>query len=145
MATEQEKSNIDSVLTYILIKKLVTPIVKTKAYELGLIDNAGHSLRKPETDSEKSALSVFDKFVFKLKRLLGGKVMNLHRFLYLQTLNNNFYNKLIVRGSVENRAEIQRIKKGVEGLQEKFGYDSLEEILMGFLNEELREEDINEI
>jgi len=142
--TDKDRSNIDSVLTYILIKKLITPIIKTKAYKLGLVDKVGHSLKKPETSEEKTALSVFDKFIFKLKRLLGGKVMNLHRFLYLQTLNNDFYSKLLVKGSVENRAEIKRIKKGVEGLAEKYDR-TFEEILMGILNEELRQEDINEI
>ena len=140
---KEENSNIDSILTYILIKKLVTPIVKTKAYDLGLVDTAGHLIKKPESEDEKSALTVFDKFIFKLKRLLGSKLTNLHRFLYLQTLNNDFYSKIIVKGSVENRAEIQRIKKGIDALSEQFNTDLIN-ILMGILNEELRQEDINE-
>ena len=139
-----DKSNIDSILTYIIIKSLVTPVVQTKAYKLGLVDNNGRQIKEPETEEEKEAISVLQQFIFKLKRLLGSRLLNLKRFLYVATLSNDFYNKLIVKGSVEQRAEIKRMEKGVKALQEKYD-KSLEEFLMGLLNEELSEEDINEL
>jgi len=110
----EQKENIDNILTYILIKKLVTPIVKTPAYRLGLVNAAGKIIKKPKTDEEMMALTTLDKIIFKLKRLLGGKLLILNSFLYLSTLNNDMYNKLVVRGTINQRAEILRIKNDVD-------------------------------
>ena len=41
MATLEHRINIDTILSYILIKKLVAPIVRSDAYKLGLVNNAG--------------------------------------------------------------------------------------------------------
>lgn len=144
MATEKDKSNIDSILTFILVKKLMTPITKTPAYKIGLVDTAGRVIKKPENEKEENALSIFDKFIFKLKRLLGARIGQLHKFLYIQTMNNDFYNKLIVRGSVESRAEIKRIKQDVSKLQEKYGLP-FETFLMGLINEALSEDYLKEL
>jgi len=138
----EERSNIDSILTYILIKKLMTPITNTQAYRHGLVDTAGHVIRLPETDEEIAALTIFDKFIFKLKRLLGAKIGVLHKFLYIQTMNNDFYNKLIVRGSVQSRAEILRIQSDMEKLQEKYNMP-LETFLMRLANELLKNSEIS--
>lgn len=122
MASEH-RENIDNIITYIFIKKLVTPIVKSDAYRLGLVNNAGRMVKRPETDEEQKAFTLLDKLIFKLKRLLGGKLINLNSFLYLTTLSNDFYNKLISRGSVNQRSEIIRIKKDMEKLSEKYDMD----------------------
>lgn len=127
-----QKENIDNILTYILIKKLVQPITKSEAYKLGLVNNAGRSIKKPETDEEKMAFSLLDRLIFKLKRLLGTKLINLNSFLYLNTLSNDFYNQLIVRGSVNQRAEIIRIRRDMEKLSEKYdtNIDGIIKVLM---------------
>jgi hypothetical protein len=110
----EQKENIDNILTYIFIKKLVTPIVRTPAFKFGLVNTAGKVIRNPATNDELMALTTLDRIIFKLKRLLGGKLLILNSFLYLATLNNDMYSKLIVRGSINQRAEIQRIKKDIE-------------------------------
>lgn len=110
----EQKENIDNILTYILIQKLVTPIIKHPAYAMGLVNSAGRVIRKPVTVAERMALTTFDKIIFKLKRLLGGKLLNLNNFLYMSTMNNDMYNKLIVRGSINQRAEILRIIRDVD-------------------------------
>lgn len=127
-----QKENIDNILTYILIKKLVQPITKSEAYKLGLVNNAGRAIKKPETDEEKMAFSLLDRLIFKLKRLLGTKLINLNSFLYLNTLSNDFYNQLIVRGSVNQRAEIIRIRRDMEKLSEKYdtNIDGIIKVLM---------------
>jgi hypothetical protein len=122
MASEH-KENIDNIITYIFIKKLVTPITKSAAYRMGLVNNAGRMVKKAETPEEKNAFTLLDKLIFKLKRLLGSKLINLNSFLYLTTLSNDFYNKLISRGSVNQRAEIIRIKRDMEKLSEKYDTD----------------------
>lgn len=121
--SNERKENIDNILTYIFIKKLIQPITQTDAYRQGIVNNAGRVMKKPETEKEKQAFTTFDKLIFKLKRLLGSKLINLNSFLYLTTLSNDFYNKLVVRGSVNQRAEILRIKKDLEKLSEKYNTD----------------------
>jgi len=127
----RQRDNIDNIISYILIKKLVTPIVKTKAYQLGLVNSAGRVMKNPESEEERHALTVLDRLIFKLKRLLGSKLINLNSFLYLSTLKNDFYNKIVVKGSIDQRAEIIRIKKDIQRLAEK--YDMNDQQLMDTL------------
>ena len=53
------------------LKMLVTPWDKMPAYELELIDDKGKVLKKPKTNEEKSAYTVFHRLVFNIKRLLS--------------------------------------------------------------------------
>ena len=71
---------IDLLITYRIIKLLVTPFEKQEAYKYGIIDKDGKVLRKTKdlvTAKEKDAYTVLHKFVFNLKRLInlipGGK------------------------------------------------------------------------
>lgn len=137
MSDKIQKDRIDNILSFLVIKKLVTPITKTDAYKMGLVDSTGRLVKSPETEEEKSALTLFDKFMFKVKRLLGPKVSQLNNFLYVQTLNNDFYNSLIVRGNVEKRAEIKRITKDIQKVSEKYDCP-IEDVVAILLQEEVR-------
>jgi hypothetical protein len=56
------------------LKLLVTPFEKTKAFNLGIIDEKGKVLKKASKRTkpeEKSAYTVFHRLVFNLKRLIG--------------------------------------------------------------------------
>lgn len=56
------------------LKLLVTPWEKTTAFELGIIDKNGKTLKKSKdrtTSQERSAYTVFHRLVFNLKRLLA--------------------------------------------------------------------------
>jgi len=53
------------------LKMLVTPWNKLPAYELELIDDKGKVLKKPKTNEEKAAYTVFHRLVFNIKRLLS--------------------------------------------------------------------------
>ena len=56
------------------LKLLVTPFEKTKAFELGIIDDKGKVLKKASQRTkpeQKSAYTVFHRLVFNLKRLIG--------------------------------------------------------------------------
>ena len=132
----KDNSNLDSIITYVLLKKLCTPIVKSPAYVMGLVNASGKVVKRPSTDEERTALTILDEIVFWLKRNLGGKVAQLNSFLYTITSGNNFFNKLIVIGSVEQRAEIIRIKKDVARLSESLGY-STDDMLKMMIREEV--------
>ena len=139
MAKADHKSNVDTIMSYILVKKLVTPIVRTDAYKLKLVNAAGKVIKEPTTDREHEALTLLDRIVFKLKRLLGNKLLNLNNFLFLQTINNDFYNKLVVRGTIKQRAEIKRIAKDVKGIKEKYNMET-NDVIYSLIKEELEGE-----
>lgn len=71
---------IDLLITYRIIKLLVTPFEKQEAYKYGIIDKNGKVLRKAkdlQTAKEKDSYTLLHRFVFNLKRLInkipGGK------------------------------------------------------------------------
>ena len=71
---------IDLLITYRIIKLLVTPFEKQEAYKYGIIDKDGKVLRKAknlQTAKEKDSYTLLHRFVFNLKRLInlipGGK------------------------------------------------------------------------
>ena len=73
---------VDLIITYRVIKLLVTPFNRQEAYKYGIIDDKGKVLRKFRTlqkPEEKKAYTLLHRFVFNLKRILqkvglGGKL-----------------------------------------------------------------------
>ena len=59
-------------------------------------------------------------------------------FLYLSTLSNDFYNKLVVKGSIAQRAEIIRIKKDIQKLAEKYDRDDFQSVLQTLIVENIK-------
>jgi len=59
---------------YQFLKKLVTPFNKTKAFDLGIIDEKGKILKRRrdlEGDEEKDAYNLSDTLIWNLKKILG--------------------------------------------------------------------------
>ena len=72
---------IDLIITYRVVKMLVTPFNKFKAFDLGIIDEKGKVLRKFKEvkGSERKHYTMLHRFVFNLKRILqkvglGGRL-----------------------------------------------------------------------
>ena len=63
---------IDLIITYRVVKMLVTPFEKTEAFKRGIIDADGKVLRKFKEvkGSEKKHYTMLHRFVFNLKRIL---------------------------------------------------------------------------
>ncbi len=87
---------LNYVVLYKLISRMIKPIKKTKAYELGIVDEKGKILRKRrtlKTKEEKDSLTRLDIFVFNLKRVLGplgrSKLANIVGALYLLNEQDN--------------------------------------------------------
>ena len=72
---------IDALIAYRLLKLLVTPFKKTKAYQMGIIDDKGKVLIKAKQFKNeipankraeaKKAYTLLIRFVFNLKRILS--------------------------------------------------------------------------
>lgn len=136
---KSQKSKVDDLLTFLLLKKIVTPITKSEAFKRGFVDSKGKIINFPEGD-DKEYLTLLDKLTFKIKRMLGGKISQLNDFLFIQTLDNDLYNNLVVKGTIEQRAGVKRLKKDVKKLEEKYSLD-LDQIIMVMVNEQMREEE----
>ena len=73
---------VDLLITYRIMKLLVTPFDKQEAFKYGIIDKDGKVLRKYRTlkgTKEKQSYTVLHRFIFNLKRILkrvglGGKL-----------------------------------------------------------------------
>ena len=63
---------IDLIITYRVVKMLVTPFEKTEAFKRGIIDADGKVLRKFKTIKgiERKHYTMLHRFVFNLKRIL---------------------------------------------------------------------------
>ena len=64
---------IDLIITYRVVKMLVTPFDRTEAFKNGIIDADGKVLRKFKTiksPKEKRSYTMLHRFVFNLKRIL---------------------------------------------------------------------------
>jgi len=64
---------IDLLITYRVIKLLITPWTKTQAYKLGIIDDKGKVLRKFKTitkQGERKHYTILHRFVYNLRRIL---------------------------------------------------------------------------
>ena len=65
---------VDALIAYRVLKLLVTPFNKTKAYKLGIIDEKGKVLiksKKITNQQQRNAYTLLIRFVFNLKRLLS--------------------------------------------------------------------------
>lgn len=101
---------VDLVISYRVIKLLVTPFNKQEAFKFGIIDEKGKVLRKYKTlqkPEEKRAYTVLHRFVFNLKRILqrvglGGKLGSFAVALGLLLKENKEYlpHKQLIERSV---------------------------------------------
>jgi len=60
----------DAFVTIRILRMLATPIEKSAAYKLGIIDADGKKIKNATTSSEKDAYSLLQRFVFKVQRAL---------------------------------------------------------------------------
>jgi len=71
------KSGFELILSYKFIKLMSTNFEKWDAYELGVIDKDGNTLKEAKTREEKKSFSLFHVLVRNIKRILsklpGGK------------------------------------------------------------------------
>ena len=127
---------IDLLITYRIIKLLVTPFEKQEAYKYGIIDKDGKVLRKTKdlrTAKEKDAYTVLHKFVFNLKRLIniipGGKskLGTYAAALGLLLKENKDINMVELEKDLYKHLSENNLIKLDDDLKESVGFDFLEE------------------
>jgi len=101
---------VDLVITYRVIKLLVTPFERQEAYKQGIIDKNGKVLRKfntLKTTAEKKSYTMLHRFVFNLKRILqrvglGGRLGSFAVALALLLRENKEYeqHKILIESAI---------------------------------------------
>ena len=61
---------LDAVVGIRLLNLLSTPINKSKAFQLGIVDNDGNKVKDPSNTNERNAYTLLNRFVFKVQRAL---------------------------------------------------------------------------
>ena len=64
-------SILKNVAAYQLVRLLSKPFDKWPAFEQGLIDKDGETLRKPKNDSEKKSFGMFQRLVRRIKQIMS--------------------------------------------------------------------------
>ena len=131
-----KRQDIDSVLAYVLIKSILTNPQSTDAYGYGLVDEKGNTIKEPETADEKDSLTVLDKLGFKLRRMLGSRISEFSSFAYVKSIPEK-YQDMLSTNSVEKKAQVKRIAKGIENLSESYDM-SVDDMIKIYLNEMLK-------
>src|SRR5210317_274052 len=101
---------VDLVITYRVIKLLVTPFERQEAFKYGIIDKDGKVLRKfktLKTTAEKKSYTMLHRFVFNLKRILqrvglGGRLGSFAVALALLLRENKEYeqHKILIESAI---------------------------------------------
>ncbi len=108
----------DIIFTYSFLKRLVTPFNKTRAYELGIIDERGAKLKDPKTKEEIDSYSTFERLVFNIKKIIerlpGGKskIASYGAALFLIREHNN------PKEHYTEREIIEELEKNMKYLEE---------------------------
>ena len=125
---------IDLLITYRVIKLLVTPWEKHDAYKLGIIDDKGKVIRKArtlKTSEEKKSYTLLHRFVFNLKRLIGivpggkSKLGSYAAALGLLLKEENEINSIELEKDLYNHLRQNNLISLGDQLNETVGYDYL--------------------
>lgn len=60
----------DTIIVYLIVKKISTPFNEWKAYKLGIIDENGKKLKEPISFKERESWTIFDKFCANAKKVI---------------------------------------------------------------------------
>jgi len=101
---------VDALITYRIVKLLVTPFERQEAFKYGIIDADGKVLKKSKTlktERERKAYTVLHRFIFNLKRILkrvglGSRIGSFAVALALLIKENKEYekHKMIIESAV---------------------------------------------
>lgn len=116
---------VDLYIVYEIVKRLSTPFNETKAFQLGLIDEKGKRLKYAKTKEEKDAMTLFDRLIFNLKRILqmvpGGStkvgsyaaallLMREHEEVLIKKTDNQLMEDLIVEMKTLKKSSLKEFK-----------------------------------
>jgi len=126
---------IDLLISYRVIKLLVTPWEKQEAYKYGIIDKNGNVLKKAKDlrgSKEKDAYTLLHRFVFNLKRILqkvglGSKIGNYAAALGLLLKEQKDLNAIEIERTLYKHLVENKLIAYDDDIKESVGFDYLPE------------------
>ena len=94
----------NTVVTYVVLKRLVKPWTEWDAYKLGIIDDKGKRIKVPVTFEERAAWTVLDRFVHNIKRIM-------EKFVGVSRLASMLTSIYLLKDSVKPHI-VMRVKNG---------------------------------
>lgn len=105
----------------LFLNRLVQPITDMPAYKLGLIDERGHIVRESVNEDEKRALAPFDKYILKIRRLIGEDTTELFKSSVLLEMSSPKQNIAFDASVYEQEVKIKSdVKHIVENMATVF-------------------------
>lgn len=101
-------------VVYKMIKAISTPFDETEAFRLGIIDEKGKLLKKPQTQEEKAAYDPFHRMMFNIKRILAKVGLDKRYATYAGAL-------LLMRESANNFKPLTE-EEMIDALREDYNY-----------------------
>lgn len=136
MANNKQTKDIEDYLSFLFISRLLQPVKKTKAFNMGLVDGEGKILREPETEEEEAELTLLDKTIFHLQRTLKGKLNRLQDFMFVHITEEPISDRLVLRGSMKERAQLNMVRNKIDKhLREEMDIDFNEFLTLRLLEE----------
>ena len=65
------ESTVNTVILFVVLKKIMAPFNTWDAYKLGLIDENGKKLKEPVTSKELASWDLLTKFVWNFKKIIN--------------------------------------------------------------------------
>ena len=110
MSKNHNRSEVESAIAYIIIRKLMIDVKQHKAYQLGLIDKRFNVIRDPKNDDELDELNPLNLLIFKIRNVIGPNISLLFKFMFLNNYAEDKYiDTLLVKSVVSNRQDITRV------------------------------------
>jgi len=119
----------NSYLAYKLVSLLSSEFKTWEAYEFGLIDEKGNTLKKPQTQEERDSFGMFHRAVRKIKVLINKFMGNSRASAILSTLYlmKEDLDPEIMQGFVTQLFKLEpEIKRYAKGLNEDVADSSIE-------------------
>ena len=104
-----KESATDTIIAWIIFRKLLRKAKDTDAFKLGLIDKNYKILKKPKTKAEKKAMSLLDKLLFRIQNLLGSKISLIaYTGLMISSVDNlTDKGELMLKEDLERECELE--------------------------------------
>lgn len=132
-----KKQEVESVIAFIFMQKLLTNPRATLAFDLGLIDANNNIIKEPETEEEIDSLTDLDYIILKLKRMLGSRISQFAKLYYLKNYKRQFQERIITN-NIEKHSIVQRLSREVKLLTEKYDMD-FDDILKTLIEIDIQE------
>ena len=115
---ESRRQRVSDIIMSVLLRKLLKPATSSAAYQMGLINSKGQQIREPRNKREEEAITSLDKVVWKIQRMLGGRINELQLFSYLNSFPEEIEDYLYTTSSVWQRSQVTRAKVDLKKLDQ---------------------------